>query len=72
MARSLSQCMTSTPYYHKSILKNVFYDPTYTIKKGFNKKLNRNIVSGKADLTKWIKKISMNKKKDLKKQKGKV
>lgn len=69
---SLSQCMTSTPYYQKSILKNVFYDPTYTIKKGFNKKLNRNIVSGKADLSKWIKKISMNKKRDLKKQKGKA
>ena len=56
---SISQCMTSTAYYQESILKNIFYDPTLTLKKGFNKKLNRFIVCGKSDLLKWITKIKI-------------
>jgi len=54
---TISQCFTSTAYYDKNISRNIYYDPTSSIKNGFNKNINRFVISSKPELSLWLKNV---------------
>ena len=54
---TISQCFTSTAYYDTNISRNIYYDPTSSIKNGFNKNINRFVISRKPELSLWLKNV---------------